>query len=114
MGRTEMVLKLTMSPVEHSVEQITSFVEQTTKLIPDCDLTEFSKILDMKGYKRQEQGPFIDCFKNKMRYGNEGVGSAIDIDSPEIGVESSRIKKLEKLIKKRYEKPFQGSILPQK
>ncbi len=113
MGRTEMVLKLTMAPVE----QITSFVDQTTKLIPDCDLTEFAKILDMKGYKRQEQGPFIDCFKSKMVYSNHEIGSnIISINSPDVvGVESSRIKKLEKLIKKRYEKPFKVvDVLQQK
>jgi hypothetical protein len=98
MGRTEMVLKLTMAPVE----QIPAFVDQTTKLLPDCDFTEFSKILDMKGYKKQEQGPFLDCFKSKTAYHSEsGIRLGSELDSSETTVESSRIKKLEKLIKKR-------------
>jgi len=98
MGRTEMVLKLTMDPVK----QIPSFVDQTIKLIPDCDLTEFIKLLDMKGYKKHEQTPFIDCFKSKMSLPMEpsGSGHGADADSHDVSAESSRIKKLEKLIKR--------------
>jgi len=93
-----MVLKLTMAPVE----QIPAFVDQTTKLLPDCDFTEFSKILDMKGYKKQEQGPFLECFKTKSNFHNEsGVRANSELESPDTSYESSRIKKLEKLIKKR-------------
>lgn len=98
MGRTEMVLKVTMAPVE----QVSSFVDQVTKLVPDCGLNEFSKILDMKGYKRTEQGPLIDSFKTKTAgMSHIHFSQFQEADSPETNVESSRIKKLEKLIKKR-------------
>lgn len=95
MGRTEMILKVTMAPVE----QVTSFVDQVTKLVPDLGPNEFAKILDMKGYKRTEQGPLLDLFKTKTSgiYHNQFQ----ELESPETNVESSRIKKLEKLIKKR-------------
>ncbi|CAL8137366.1 unnamed protein product [Orchesella dallaii] len=98
MGRTEMVLKVTMAPVE----QIATFVDQATKLIPDCGPNEFSKILDMKGFKKTEQGPFIESFKSKTSGLSLSHYSQFqEHDSPESNVESSRIKKLEKLIKKR-------------
>lgn len=96
MGRTEMILKVTMAPVE----QISTFVDQVTKLVPDCGLNEFSKILDMKGFKKQEQGPIFEMFKTKT----SGMFHSQFPDfqeSQETNVESSRIKKLEKLIKKR-------------
>ncbi|ODN04977.1 Vacuolar protein sorting-associated protein 53 [Orchesella cincta] len=98
MGRTEMVLKVVMAPVE----QIATFVDQATKLIPDCGPNEFSKILDMKGFKKTEQGPFIETFKTKTSgISHSHYSQFQELDSPESNVESSRIKKLEKLIKKR-------------
>ncbi|CAG7834968.1 unnamed protein product [Allacma fusca] len=98
MGRTEMVLKTVMSPLEN----VPAFVDHIFRLIPDCDVNEFVKILDMKGYKRTEQTPLIELFKSKVPAGSAGIlQDQIEMESAETSVESSRIKKLEKLIKKR-------------
>jgi hypothetical protein len=98
MGRTEMVLKTVMSPVEN----VPAFVDHIFRLIPDCDVNEFVKILDMKGFKRTEQTPLIELFKSKVPAGSAGIlHDQNDAESAETSVESSRIKKLEKLIKKR-------------
>jgi hypothetical protein len=98
MGKTEMLLKIVMAPVE----QLPSFVDHVAKLIPDCDLNEFMKILDMKGYKRPEQGQFVELFKIRIASTTgRQFGETLELDPTETSVESSRIKKLEKLIKKR-------------
>ena len=98
MGRTEMMLKTVMSPIEN----VPAFVDHIFRLIPDCDVNEFIKILDMKGFKRTEQGPLVELFRNKIPAGAAGAtNDPVEPDSPETNVESSRIKKLEKLIKKR-------------
>jgi len=97
MGRIEMILKVVMTPVE----EVSTFVEHACKLVPDSDLAEFTKVLDMKGLKRPEQGPFLEEFKMKSGGSLKGALTPSDgISSGGTG-ESSRIKKLEKLIKKR-------------
>lgn len=94
MGRTEMILKIVMAPAENAHQ----FVDHATKLVPDCDLGEFTKILDMKGIKKIEQTPFSDEFKIK----SPGISLSTNANtSSEPSAEFSRIKKLEKLIKKR-------------
>lgn len=94
MGRIEMILKIVMTPVE----DMSTFVEHACKLVPDCDLVEFGKVLDMKGFKKPEHVPFVEEFKTKCP--RQGLSGG-EVGTPETGVESSRIKKLEKLIKKR-------------
>lgn len=44
MTRAEMTLKVVMSPHD----QYQGFVENCLKLLPETDVTEFQKILDMK------------------------------------------------------------------
>jgi hypothetical protein len=94
MGRTEMIMKIIMTPVE----QVAAFVDHTCKLLPDCDLQEFVKLLDMKGYKRTDHVPFLEEFRTRAPL---TLHAEVDTESTEGRTEFSRIKKLEKLIKKR-------------
>lgn len=67
MTKAEMILKVVMTPLEPNK----SFVEQYRKLLPECQLTEFHKVLDMKGVKRQEQTALVELVKNyKPREGS--------------------------------------------
>ncbi|KAH1011665.1 hypothetical protein HUJ04_000987 [Dendroctonus ponderosae] len=60
MTKAEMILKLVMTPIEPQK----NFVDQCKKLLPECQLTEFYKILEMKTVKRQEQAVLADMFKS--------------------------------------------------
>ncbi|KAJ3618412.1 hypothetical protein MTP99_006410 [Tenebrio molitor] len=59
MTKAEMILKVVMTPVDPSK----AFIEQYRKLLPECQLNDFYKILDMKSVKRQEQAVLVDVFK---------------------------------------------------
>ncbi|CAG9770820.1 unnamed protein product [Ceutorhynchus assimilis] len=61
MTKAEMILKVVMTPIEPEK----NFVDQCKKLLPECQLTEFCKILEMKTVKRQEQALLVDLFKSK-------------------------------------------------
>lgn len=107
MTKAEMVLKVVMSPTD----PIDSFVIQYLKLLPDSQLNEFQKILDMKGLKKHEQINLVELFKLRHVSANSGIKSGLVQDrhgsnneqsyqqSPQH--EAGRIRKLEKLIKKR-------------
>ena len=97
MTRAEMTLKVVMSPSE----PVNAFVEQFFKLLPDADSTEFNRVLEMKSIRKVDQPAYADYY-NTIK--------PMDAPSTEIqeihnnkpsGEEESRIKKLEKLIKKR-------------
>ncbi|XP_044764347.1 vacuolar protein sorting-associated protein 53 homolog isoform X2 [Coccinella septempunctata] len=61
MTKAEMILKVVMTPIEPNK----NFVEQCRKLLPDCQLSEYYKILDMKSVKRQEHAVLVELFKSK-------------------------------------------------
>ncbi|KAK0081657.1 hypothetical protein PV325_011819 [Microctonus aethiopoides] len=96
MAKAEMILKVVMTTTECSK----AFADQCKRLLPELQIPEFQKILDMKGMRKQEQLLLIDQFK---------ITSSMNIpvdsqsynkrESPEH--EAGKIKKLEKLIKKR-------------
>lgn len=104
MTKAEMILKVVMAPYE--IAQ--GFVDNYIKLLPESDCAEFQKVLDMKGLKRSEQNTMTEIFRTRQPT-SVTSGSALDTSignststtnsSPEH--ESSRIKRLEKLIKKR-------------
>nr|XP_033777440.1 vacuolar protein sorting-associated protein 53 homolog isoform X2 [Geotrypetes seraphini] len=99
MTRAEMILKVVMAPHEPSVV----FVDNYIKLLVDCNTDTFQKILDMKGLKRSEQSSMLELFRQRLPAppsGLENTGS-ITLPTPTPEQESSRIRKLEKLIKKR-------------
>ncbi|XP_058532648.1 vacuolar protein sorting-associated protein 53 homolog isoform X2 [Ochotona princeps] len=99
MTRAEMILKVVMAPHEPPVV----FVDNYIKLLTDCNTETFQKILDMKGLKRSEQSSMLELFRQRLPTppsGPEG-SSSLSLMAPTPEQESSRIRKLEKLIKKR-------------
>ena len=92
MVKAEMVLKLVMAPSESQH----AFVESYINLLADTDISDFQKVLEMKGFRRAEQIEMIELFKKTANITDaEEAVSALEQDS-------SRIKKLEKLIKKQF------------
>ncbi|XP_037664110.1 vacuolar protein sorting-associated protein 53 homolog isoform X2 [Choloepus didactylus] len=84
-------------------EPLVVFVDNYIKLLTDCNTETFQKILDMKGLKRSEQSSMLELFRQRLPTppsGAEGAGS-LSLMAPTPEQESSRIRKLEKLIKKR-------------
>ncbi|XP_006743964.1 vacuolar protein sorting-associated protein 53 homolog isoform X2 [Leptonychotes weddellii] len=99
MTRAEMILKVVMAPHEPLVV----FVDNYIKLLTDCNTETFQKILDMKGLKRSEQSSMLELLRQRLPTppsGPEG-SSSLSLLAPTPEQESSRIRKLEKLIKKR-------------
>uniref|UniRef100_U3FM81 Vacuolar protein sorting-associated protein 53 homolog n=1 Tax=Callithrix jacchus TaxID=9483 RepID=U3FM81_CALJA len=99
MTRAEMILKVVMAPHEPLVV----FVDNYIKLLTDCNTETFQKILDMKGLKRSEQSSMLELLRQRLPVPPSGVESAgsLSLMAPTPEQESSRIRKLEKLIKKR-------------
>ena len=79
----------------------------------ESDATELSKLLDMKGVKKSDQGSFIDLYREQIQTmevsepNNPGSLSSDVMASPlhsspaYSGTDGSRIAKLEKMIKNR-------------
>lgn len=110
MTKAEMLLKMVLAPHEPAE----SFVEHYTKQLPESDAQEFQKVLDMKGLKRSEQNVLTEVFRTRIPTAtsssaapSEGGTAAqllsalaiVTTTTPEH--ESSRIRRFEKLIKKR-------------
>ncbi|XP_003469734.1 vacuolar protein sorting-associated protein 53 homolog [Cavia porcellus] len=99
MTRAEMILKVVMAPHEPLVV----FVDNYIKLLTDCNTETFQKILDMKGLKRSEQSSMLELLRQRLPTPPSGAegSSSLSLMTPTPEQESSRIRKLEKLIKKR-------------
>lgn len=106
MTRAEMILKVVMDASETNAK----YVAQYNRLLPDSDPSEFQKILDMKGVRRSDQQPLVDLFRAQQQVNqggrDDGPAHAVALGGNNQGTlspdhESSRIKKLEKLIKRR-------------
>ncbi|XP_011495471.1 PREDICTED: vacuolar protein sorting-associated protein 53 homolog [Ceratosolen solmsi marchali] len=96
MTNAEMILKIVMSPTESA----SAFADQCRKLLPDLKIPEFQKILDMKGLRKIEQVQLLEEFKQRINADSSSeLRANIVQESPEH--EAGRIKRLEKLIKKR-------------
>ena len=81
-----------MAPAESQIACVESYIN----LLADKDIGDFQKVLEMKGFKRSEQMDMIELFKKTANISDsENVASVADQDS-------SRIRKLEKLIKKQF------------
>ena len=94
MTKAEMLLKVVMTPHEPN----SAFVSACIKLLVDLDSDTVQKILDMKGLRRMEQNAILEVFRAQA----PASGAAALSASPLVESESSsRIRKLEKLIKKR-------------
>ncbi|XP_036370846.1 vacuolar protein sorting-associated protein 53 homolog isoform X2 [Octopus sinensis] len=109
MTKAEMVLKMVMSP--HEPAQ--AFVDNYMRLLTDSDLAEFQKVLEMKALKRSEQNTLMELYKARIPTHNATVHNEVQRNNQSIATfssmtasttpdgESSRIRRLEKLIKKR-------------
>ncbi|KAM8974951.1 vacuolar protein sorting-associated protein 53 homolog isoform 2-T2 [Pelodytes ibericus] len=97
MTRAEMILKVVMAPHEPSHV----FVDNYIKLLADCNTETFQKTLEMKGLKRSEQSSMLEMFRQKLPAPPSGADNSATLQTPTPEQESSRIRKLEKLIKKR-------------
>ncbi|KAK2580587.1 hypothetical protein KPH14_007709 [Odynerus spinipes] len=96
MANAEMILKIVMSPIDSSSD----FVKECKMRLPDLQVSEFQKILDMKGLKKTEQVILIEQFKQPEGTDvSQTTKNYATQESPEH--EAGRIRKLEKLIKKR-------------
>ncbi len=105
MTRAEMILKVVMDASDTNAK----YVAHYTRLLPDSDPSEFQKILDMKGVRRSDQQLLVDLFRAQQTGQGDREDSSASSTvatnntqgtlSPDH--ESSRIKKLEKLIKRR-------------
>ena len=123
MTRAEMLLKVVMSSLEPAsafVEQYVRFVQGETlcfvcmvyNRLPftESDSTELSKLLDMKGVKKSDQGTFIELYREQVKtmevsdsnnMGSDSVASPLHSSPAYSGADGSRIAKLEKMIKNR-------------
>ena len=98
MTRAEMTLKVVMSPSE----PLESFVDQFNKLLNDADLSELTRVLDMKGIKKADHPPFQDYFNASLPHlASSSVLAKEQDNAGTVFEEESKIKKLEKMIKKR-------------
>lgn len=109
MTRAEMVLKVVMDASDTNAK----YVAQYTRLLPDSDPSEFQKILDMKGVRRSDQQQLVDLYRVQQKVGQAGKedgavrptdllpSSSASRSTSSPDHESSRIRKLEKLIKRR-------------
>lgn len=96
MTKAEMLLKVVMTPHE----PISAFVSSCIRLLVEPDSDTVQKVLDMKGLRRTEQSVILDVFRSQAP-SSVGGSSAVYSNNSAEGESSSRIKKLEKLIKKR-------------
>eukprot|EP00117_Sycon_ciliatum_P034852 scpid28331/ scgid26521/ Vacuolar protein sorting-associated protein 53 homolog len=92
MAKAELILKVVMSP--HDL--VEEFVKSYVKLLDDPDVANFQKVLEMKGLKRGEVHTLLDVFK-QQRLTSDGATAA-----PGQEESGSRIRKLERLIKKNF------------
>ncbi|CDW54396.1 Vacuolar protein sorting-associated protein 53-li ke protein [Trichuris trichiura] len=100
MTKAEMILKLVMAPIDCA----DSFVEQYLKLLPESDVSEFQKVLDMKSVRRADQSSLMQIYHGKTSKESAEKGNAAPAEGAKllaIGNADSRVKKLEELIRKR-------------
>ncbi|XP_054281350.1 vacuolar protein sorting-associated protein 53 homolog [Macrosteles quadrilineatus] len=94
MTRGEMILKVVMAPIEPD----TAFVDQFLKLLPESDIQEFQKVLEMKGLKAAEKNHLLSIFR--PRHSSGFVNGSTSTNSPKH--DTSSIRKLNNLIKKNF------------
>ncbi|XP_014243237.1 vacuolar protein sorting-associated protein 53 homolog [Cimex lectularius] len=91
MTRAEMILKVVMSQTEPDE----SFVDQFLKLLPESDIHEFQKLLEMKGLRPPDKNHLLTLFRKRQPNLSQAV-----LNSPKH--EISNIRKLNNLIKKNF------------
>jgi F0F1-type ATP synthase delta subunit len=104
MAKAEMIIKIVMQPIHPA----SLYIEQYLKLLPESNLTEFHKILDMKNIKRVEHQQLVDLYKKSAPQSStvepavpHSVSSNSIISIGDSIIDKGRIKKIENLIKNR-------------
>lgn len=100
MTKAEMILKIVMSPADPQ----SAFVDNYIKLMTDSETSDFQKILDMKGLKRSDQNALLELYRNRAPAQSHGQGTTESRPQSKMRVqeqELSRIRRLEKIIKKK-------------
>ncbi|XP_022667967.1 vacuolar protein sorting-associated protein 53 homolog [Varroa jacobsoni] len=100
-SKAELILKVVLTPLEPA----DVFVTNLLRLLPETDLTEFQRILEMKNVRRHDQPALIERFKRKA--GPQAIVSASTEEKSTglfsvLNQESGRIMRLEKLLKKKF------------
>lgn len=81
MTRAEMILKVVMAPTGDGASP-QGFVENYIKLLADPDVTNFQKVLDMKGIRRNDQSVMLDFFRNRAQQVLHPAHNATQMSSP--------------------------------
>ncbi|KAI9492204.1 vacuolar protein sorting 53 [Zychaea mexicana] len=61
-SKAETILKTVMTPTD----PIEGYVENYLFLIGDSSMTNFSRVLELKGVKKPDQGPLLDAFQRRI------------------------------------------------
>nr|CAG4651629.1 EOG090X024P [Triops cancriformis] len=103
MTRIELMLKLCIDQSDTPDR----FIDQYIKLLPDSDLQELQRLLELKGVRRADQQFMTEIYLSRIPAVTTSADNAAVTSSPTTvsmlkrDQESSRIRKLEKLIRKR-------------
>nr|CAG4643761.1 EOG090X024P [Lepidurus arcticus] len=99
MTRIELMLKLCIDQSETPER----FIDQYIKLLPDSDLPELQRLLELKGVRRADQQVMTETYLSRIPTvaAAPAALSSPTVSSVKRDQESSRIRKLEKLIRKR-------------
>lgn len=90
MTKAETVLQVILVPINKE-----NFISSYIKLMSDSSLNEFQKILEMKDVKKADLVWLCEAYKNKIK--SNAAGAEEDYEGSN---ELSKIKQLEKLIKR--------------
>lgn len=91
MTKAETILQVILVPIN----KVENFISSYIKLLPDSSLNEFQKILEMKDVKKGDLNRLCEAYKNEIKSNAAGAEENYDGSN-----ELSKIKQLEKLIKR--------------
>ncbi|XP_065890421.1 vacuolar protein sorting-associated protein 53 homolog [Dysidea avara] len=88
MEKAELIIKVVMTPHERAADFVASYLKITEQ---DLDVSNFQRVLEMKGLKRSEQQALMELFKSSASRSGKMTTQSDQ--------ESSTIRKLERLIR---------------
>ncbi|XP_053684665.1 vacuolar protein sorting-associated protein 53 homolog [Sabethes cyaneus] len=74
MAKAEMIIKVVMQ----SIHPVTLYIEQYLKMLPESNMTEFHKILEMKSVRKIEQQQLVELYKRSCPQGPSSGGSTTE------------------------------------
>lgn len=92
MTKAENILQVILVPI--TIDKVKNFVSSYIKLLPDSNLNEFQKILEMKDVKKADLNKLCDAYKYENKANANGNEESYDQND-----DLSRVKRLEKLIR---------------